>query len=62
MFYICFELFEYVDIFFDIFFVCIVEVDWLWLDDFGSGLVNFILFISWCYEYIKVVRDLFIVL
>lgn len=60
--YIRFELLEHVDTSLDTPFARIAEADRLWLDDFGSGLANFTSFISWRYEYIKVARDLFIVL
>ncbi|MDR3431184.1 MAG: cyclic-guanylate-specific phosphodiesterase [Rouxiella aceris] len=36
--------------------------DRLWLDDFGEGIANFSSFTSWNYEYIKIARDLFILL
>ncbi|CNH30758.1 EAL domain-containing protein [Yersinia aldovae] len=60
--YIRFELLEHVDTSSDTPFARIAEADRLWLDDFGSGLANFTSFLSWRYEYIKVARDLFIVL
>ncbi|MFV8906109.1 cyclic-guanylate-specific phosphodiesterase [Serratia fonticola] len=34
----------------------------LWLDDFGSGLANFSAVSSWRYQYIKVARELFMLL
>lgn len=38
------------------------QSDRLWLDDFGNGLANFCSFTDWRYEYIKVARELFILL
>ena len=40
----------------------IAQSDRLWLDDFGNGLANFCSFTAWKYEYIKVARELFILL
>ncbi|QCR34671.1 cyclic-guanylate-specific phosphodiesterase [Nissabacter sp. SGAir0207] len=40
----------------------IAQADRLWLDDFGNGLANFCSFTAWQYEYIKIARELFILL
>ncbi len=40
----------------------IEQSDRLWLDDFGQGIANFSSFTTWHYEYIKIARDLFILL
>lgn len=40
----------------------IEQADRLWLDDFGQGIANFSSFTTWHYEYIKIARDLFILL
>lgn len=40
----------------------IAENPRLWLDDFGSGVANFSSFTDWRYEYIKMARELFVLL
>ncbi|CNI12596.1 cyclic-guanylate-specific phosphodiesterase [Yersinia ruckeri] len=60
--YVRFELVEHMDTACNTPFSQIAEADRLWLDDFGCGVANFSSFVSWRYEYIKIARDLFILL
>jgi EAL domain-containing protein (putative c-di-GMP-specific phosphodiesterase class I) len=57
-----FELVEHVRLPQDSSFASICEFGPLWLDDFGTGMANFSALSEVRYDYIKVARDLFIML
>lgn len=57
-----FELVEHVRLPQDSSFASICEYGPLWLDDFGTGMANFSALSEVRYDYIKVARDLFIML
>lgn len=57
-----FELVEHIRLPQDSSFAAICEFGPLWLDDFGTGMANFSALSEVRYDYIKVARDLFIML
>jgi len=57
-----FELVEHIRLPQDCTFASISEIGPLWLDDFGTGMANFSALSEVRYDYIKVARDLFIML
>ncbi|MCP5716415.1 EAL domain-containing protein, partial [Klebsiella pneumoniae] len=57
-----FELVEHVQLPQDSSFASMCEFGPLWLDDFGTGMANFSALSEVRYDYIKVARDLFIML
>lgn len=57
-----FELVEHVRLPDEASFATICEIGPLWLDDFGTGMANFSALSEVRYDYIKVARDLFIML
>ncbi|KAE9856839.1 cyclic-guanylate-specific phosphodiesterase, partial [Escherichia coli] len=57
-----FELVEHVRLPQDSSFASMCELGPLWLDDFGTGMANFSALSEVRYDYIKVARDLFIML
>ena len=57
-----FELVEHIRLPDDVSFAAICEIGPLWLDDFGTGMANFSALSEVRYDYIKVARDLFIML
>lgn len=57
-----FELVEHIRLPQDSTFASISEIGPLWLDDFGTGMANFSALSEVRYDYIKVARDLFIML
>lgn len=57
-----FELVEHIRLPKDASFAAICEFGPLWLDDFGTGMANFSALSEVRYDYIKVARDLFIML
>jgi len=57
-----FELVEHIRLPDDVSFATICEIGPLWLDDFGTGMANFSALSEVRYDYIKVARDLFIML
>ena len=60
--WIRFELVEHIRLPQDSTFATISEMGPLWLDDFGTGMANFSALNEVRYDYIKVARDLFIML
>lgn len=60
--WIRFELVEHIRLPQDSTFASISEIGPLWLDDFGTGMANFSALSEVRYDYIKVARDLFIML
>ena len=60
--WIRFELVEHIRLPQDSTFATISEMGPLWLDDFGTGMANFSALSEMHYDYIKVSRDLFIML
>ena len=60
--WIRFELVEHIGLPQDSSFASICEIGPLWLDDFGTGMANFSALSEVRYDYIKVARDLFIML
>ncbi|VYU08835.1 cyclic-guanylate-specific phosphodiesterase [Metakosakonia massiliensis] len=60
--WIRFELVEHIRLPQDSTFATICEMGPLWLDDFGTGMANFSALSEVRYDYIKVARDLFIML
>ncbi|WP_437891235.1 cyclic-guanylate-specific phosphodiesterase [Phytobacter sp. V91] len=60
--WIRFELVEHIRLPEDTTFATISDMGPLWLDDFGTGMANFSALSEMHYDYIKVARDLFIML
>ncbi|KNC89228.1 cyclic-guanylate-specific phosphodiesterase [Trabulsiella odontotermitis] len=60
--WIRFELVEHIQLPKDSTFASMCELGPLWLDDFGTGMANFSALSEVHYDYIKVARDLFIML
>ena len=60
--WIRFELVEHIRLPDDISIAAISDMGPLWLDDFGTGMANFSALGEMHYDYIKVARDLFIML
>jgi EAL domain-containing protein (putative c-di-GMP-specific phosphodiesterase class I) len=60
--YLRFELVEHAENALNIPLSKIEQSDRLWLDDFGEGIANFCSFTAWKYQYIKIARDLFMLL
>lgn len=53
---------EYIRLSKDLIFVSMCEFGSLWLDDFGIGMVNFFALSEVRYDYIKIARELFVML
>ena len=61
-FWLRFELVEHIRLPKDSTFASMCEFSPLWLDDFGTGMANFSALSEVRYDYIKIARDLFVML